>query len=182
MSVPEPVYAHSESEDDDEDLEASLEEDNPEVDTKPEVDDEDLEAAYDGRSDLKRRRRDPETGEVLTDTPAPLAHSAPARPDAHPPVSRSITALVAQEPRRVSFQTQAAEVQQTTQASPQLSEQLAAALTRIATHIGGKPDKFLKASPLLRQLLDGGQLQRCHRSGVIAAAKAAFADLSKVCG
>ncbi|KAG2484772.1 hypothetical protein HYH03_016426 [Edaphochlamys debaryana] len=55
------------------------------------------------------------------------------------------------------------------------SAQVTAALHKLASHISN-PDKFPKASGLLRQLLEGGALGREHREPLFAAIKAAFSD------
>lgn len=186
MTDKSPVYAHSESEEDDEQQHEELPvAENVELpgaqEEGEEVDDEELEAAYDGRSDLKRRRRDPDTGEVIQDPPAARpATMLQAAATAAPPASRARLDPPQDSSSAPHQLTTAAEVQATAQGNLQLlNEQISAGLFRITTHIANS-DKFLKASSMLRQLLDGGKLQRCHRSGVIAAAKAAFVDLSKV--
>ncbi|KXZ44559.1 hypothetical protein GPECTOR_65g177 [Gonium pectorale] len=56
------------------------------------------------------------------------------------------------------------------------SEQVTAALRKIASHISN-PDKFPKASGLLRQLLESGALRAAaHREPLFQAIKAAFSD------
>lgn len=55
------------------------------------------------------------------------------------------------------------------------ADQVAAALKKIAAHVGN-PDKFAKASALFRQLLDGGSLGRQHRDDAFEVVKAAFSD------
>ncbi|MEW5319980.1 MAG: hypothetical protein WDW38_011088 [Sanguina aurantia] len=178
-----PVYAQSESEEDEEQQHEGIpvaEDVGLPGAQEEEVDDEELEAAYDGRPDLKRRRRDPDTGEVIQDPPAARpATILQAAATAAPPASRARLDPPQDSGSAPHQLTTAAEDQATVQANLQLlNEQISAALFRITTHMANS-DKFLKASSMLRQLLDGGQLQRCHRSGVIAAAKAAFVDLSK---
>ena len=56
------------------------------------------------------------------------------------------------------------------------TDQVAAALKKIASHISN-PDKFGKASGLFRQLLDGGTLGRQHRDGAFEVVRAAFEDI-----
>lgn len=51
--------------------------------------------------------------------------------------------------------------------------QVAAALARITSHISN-PKKFPKASPLLRQLIEGGALGRPHRRPLFTAVKVCF--------
>ncbi|GIL90963.1 hypothetical protein Vretimale_17088 [Volvox reticuliferus] len=55
------------------------------------------------------------------------------------------------------------------------SEQIAAALTKIGSHISN-PDKFSKATGLLRQMLDSGALTKAHRNQLFEVVKAAFSD------
>jgi len=72
----------------------------------------------------------------------------------------------------VTQQVEAPEVKQEV-ASAAHPDQVAVALARIASHIGN-PGKFAKASPLLRQLLEGEALGRTHRTLAFDAVRAAF--------
>jgi hypothetical protein len=60
-------------------------------------------------------------------------------------------------------------------ADNQDDDKLAQALSRIASHISN-PSKFAKASGLLRQLIEGGKIDRAHRKEYFSAVKAAFSD------
>jgi len=59
--------------------------------------------------------------------------------------------------------------------APGAADAVAGALARIASHLGN-PAKFVKASGLLRQLVDQGVLTKAHRQPLFAALRAAFAD------
>lgn len=70
---------------------------------------------------------------------------------------------------------EAGEVPAEPAAADQDDDKLAQALSRIASHISN-PSKFAKASGLLRQLIEGGKIDRAHRREYFSAVKAAFAD------
>lgn len=57
---------------------------------------------------------------------------------------------------------------------------VSSALKKIAAHIG-KPHKFVKASCLLRHLLDNNVVDKAHRDDFVCAIAAAFVDKARIC-
>lgn len=100
------------------------------------------------------------------DTQVPPASAAPTQA----PNDTQTDAPVKEEPAAPA---PAPAPQQQQAGDSQSEDQVAAALMRLSAHVSN-PSKYLKAAPLLRQLLESGTLTREHRPLVFDAVRAIF--------